>query len=144
MGPQKHFIKRHFRASKMALTKARLLKHDFPVHGLEKDREFPNLAFKTRGVQFLRGSALWRSFAPFCSLLGTCVCAPLSPFLLRSFACFCVRRGRNDCVWADKKQPSIGALGGLQTVFAGALGVSGSLNAKIGCCFVQTSLRNLQ
>ena len=31
--PQKHYFKRHFRASEMALTKTRLLKHDFSVHG---------------------------------------------------------------------------------------------------------------
>ena len=33
MSPQKHYISRHFRASKNVLTKTRLLKHDFPVHG---------------------------------------------------------------------------------------------------------------
>ena len=32
MRPQKHCISRHFRASKNAVTKARLLKHDFPFH----------------------------------------------------------------------------------------------------------------
>ena len=31
--PQKHYFERHFGASKMASTKARLLKHDFPVDG---------------------------------------------------------------------------------------------------------------
>ena len=36
--------------------------------------------------QFLRGSTLKRSFAPFCALLRSCVCA-----LLHSFAHFCVR-----------------------------------------------------
>ena len=33
MRPQKHYFEWHFRASKIALTKTRLLKHDFPVHG---------------------------------------------------------------------------------------------------------------
>ena len=33
MGPQKHFFKRHFGASKIVLTKARLLKHDLHFHG---------------------------------------------------------------------------------------------------------------
>ena len=42
--------------------------------------------FKPGCLQFLHGSALLRSFAPFCALLRSCVCA-----LLRSFACFCVR-----------------------------------------------------
>ena len=34
MRPQKHYFLRHSGASNMASTKARLLKHDFPVHGL--------------------------------------------------------------------------------------------------------------
>ena len=34
MRPPKHIILRHFGASKMVLTKTRLLKHDFPVHGI--------------------------------------------------------------------------------------------------------------
>ena len=33
LGPQNHFISRHFRASKIALTKARLLKQDLHFHG---------------------------------------------------------------------------------------------------------------
>ena len=33
MKPQKYCFLSHFRASKTVLTKARLLKHDFPVHG---------------------------------------------------------------------------------------------------------------
>ena len=31
--PQKHYFRTHFGASKPAFTKARLLKHDWPVHG---------------------------------------------------------------------------------------------------------------
>ena len=33
MRAREHYFQRHFGASKIALTKARLLKHDFPVHG---------------------------------------------------------------------------------------------------------------
>ena len=41
--------------------------------------------FKPRSLQFLRGSALLCSFAPFCALLRTCTCA-----FLRSCARICV------------------------------------------------------
>ena len=41
-------------------------------------------------VQFLRGSALLCSFAPFCTLLRTCVCAQLRSFA-HIFAYFCVQ-----------------------------------------------------
>ena len=41
--------------------------------------------FKPGRLQFLRGSALLHSCAPFCALLRSCVCA-----LLRSFARICV------------------------------------------------------
>ena len=34
MGPQKHYFLRHFGASEIAATKARLLKHDLPVRGI--------------------------------------------------------------------------------------------------------------
>ena len=42
--------------------------------------------FKPGCLQFLHGSALLHSFAPFCALLRTCVCA-----LWRSFTRFCVQ-----------------------------------------------------
>ena len=38
--------------------------------------------FKPGCLQFLRGSALRRSFAPFWALLRTCICAPLRSFVL--------------------------------------------------------------
>ena len=34
MQTRKHYFQRHFGASNFALSKARLLKHDFPIHGL--------------------------------------------------------------------------------------------------------------
>ena len=42
MRPQKHYIERHFRASKIDLTKARLLKHDLHFHNKYrcKDRRY--------------------------------------------------------------------------------------------------------
>ena len=39
LGPQKHHFLSHFRASKPVLAKARLLKHDFPVHGFSPQFE---------------------------------------------------------------------------------------------------------
>ena len=47
MGPRKHYILRHLGASKYVLTKTRLLKQDFPVHGKIQPEFFLTEVFKT-------------------------------------------------------------------------------------------------
>ena len=79
LGPQKHYFKRHFGASKIVLTKARLLKHDFPVHGLlnvfyetlpsknlSKKLVFTENPYRRLLRTLLRSTYLWRTFSdPF-------------------------------------------------------------------------------
>ena len=81
----------------MALTKTRLLKHDFPVHGffveydvrqprcnIQKNREFPNLVVSNLVVcNFML--AILCSFALFCGLVFALFCAHV-----RSFARICL------------------------------------------------------
>ena len=50
MGPQKHYFSRQFGASKIALTKARFLKHVFPVRGPSRMSQIVKRPYQSAGA----------------------------------------------------------------------------------------------
>ena len=97
-GPQKHYFSRHFRVSKIALTKARLLKHDLPIHG----RVFSPISGQPRPANPSPASGQGRntkhgSSLPANKQLQTWGCRLIAPPLGRAACLELSGRQRSDC-----------------------------------------------